>query len=210
MCGRNWREAGEVLSSITEVCTKRDKDGIDIYFLNHQSSSKGGKGKADGGYYNINNPRTVNSIFRDVQPTKQTPTGQRLQSILKPYVNELSKASDMDDVKPVNIIVITDGYPSDDPESVIVQHARKLDNLDAPAYQVGIQFFQVGSGDDAREALRELDDDLKHQGVRDMVDTATWDGAGGVLTADGILKVVLGAVVRRIDRQRTSVEQRRR
>lgn len=207
--GQNWEEARQVLHNITPICTARDKDGVDLYFFNHHSRDKGNKGKADGGYYNITDPRTVNSIFEDVQPRGQTPTGMRLQSILKPYVAQLSTVSDMDDIRPVNIIVITDGCPSDDPESVIVQHAKKLDKLEAPPYQAGIQFFQVGNSCGARDALRELDDDLADQGVRDMVDASTWDVDGGVLTAEGMLKVVLGAVVRKVDRRRTSGERRR-
>lgn len=209
MAGHNWKEVRDVLNKITPICTARDKDGIDIYFLNHDSKTKGAAGKAKGGYYNISNPRKVNNIFEDVRPSWQTPTGARLNSILKPYIAELQEASDMDNVKPVNIIVITDGCPSDDPESVIVQYAKKLDQIEAPLHQVGIQFFQVGNNCEARQALRELDDDLAKQGIRDMVDTATWNAAGGTLTADGILKVVLGAVVRKIDRKRASADHLR-
>ena len=200
MAGSSWREARDVLSQISEICTKRDKDGIDIYFLNHKTRARGGPGQADGGYYNIKNPAEVQRIFNEARPTGVTPTGQRLRNILKPYTDMLERASDVDEVKPVNIIVITDGAPTDDPESSIVQAAKKLDRLDAPPYQVGIQFFQVGNIASARDALKQLDDGLEDLSVRDMVDTATWDGPGGHLTADGILKVVLGAVVRRLDR----------
>lgn len=204
MAGSNWDEVRRVLHSITPTCTARDRDGIDLYFLNHKSKNNGGVGRADGGYYNITDSKVVNTIFENVRPSMQTPTGRRLHSVLKPYVAKLQKAADVDDVKPVNIIVITDGQPSDDPESVIVQHARKLDQLEAPLHQVGIQFFQVGRDPSAREALRELDDDLAEQGIRDMVDASTWDTNSGALTAEGVLKVVLGAVVRKIDRRRAS------
>lgn len=106
--------------------------------------------------------------------------------------------------RPLNIIVITDGVPSDDPESVIIHAARKLDALDAPPWQVGIQFFQVGEEQGAADALRELDDGLVERGggVRDMVDTVPWSGGRGKgLSAEGILKVVLGGVNRRLDRK---------
>jgi len=113
----------------------------------------------------------------------------------------------MDIAKPVNVIVITDGCPTDDPEAVIVQHAKRLDKIEAPSYQVSVQFFQVGRDSDASQALRELDDDLSEQGIRDVVDTVTWDVKDSTreheLTADGILKVVLGAVIRRLDRKAT-------
>lgn len=205
MAGSPWREVAAVLRSITPICTAHDSDGIDLYFLNHKSGTQGPTNKGKDGYYNINSPETMAEIFNSVRPYGTTPTGTRLQSILKPYLTSLSSAKDMEDVKPVNIIVITDGRPTDDPESSIVQNAMKLDKLEAPPHQVGIQFFQVGIDKDATEALRELDDDLAGQGVRDIVDTVTWDGTAsnstGALSADGILKVVLGAVIRRLDRK---------
>ena len=106
-------------------------------------------------------------------------------------------------MKPLNVIVVTDGVPSDDVESVIVAAARKLDRWEAPAWQVGVQFFQVGEERGAAEALRELDDGLGSQGggVRDMVDTVPWAGGEG-LNADGMLKILLGAVNRRLDRKK--------
>lgn len=108
--------------------------------------------------------------------------------------------------KPMNIIVITDGVPTDDVESPIIAAARKLDKLDAPAWQVGIQFFQVGEERGAAEALGDLDDQLSVTGdVRDMVDTVPWKGGQG-LTADKIMKCVLGAVHRRWDRKDLSAE----
>lgn len=213
MSGRSWPEVQGVLRAITPICTAHDADGIDLYFLNHKTtaSSNAKEGKAAGGYYGIKRADTVEGIFTSVRPRGATPTGQRLHSILKPYLQLLeSKKHDIDSVKPVNIIVITDGAPSDDVESTIITAAKKLDKLDAPIHQIGIQFFQVGNEPGAREALRELDDDLGDRvdgDLRDMVDTVTWEnGVKGVLTADSILKVVLGAVVRRLDRRRASGE----
>lgn len=51
--------------------------------------------------------------------------------------------------------------------------AKRLDKADAPPYQVGIRFFQVGNEHGAVEALQELDDGLagKASGLRDVVDT---------------------------------------
>jgi hypothetical protein len=63
-------------------------------------------------------------------------------------------------VKPLNIIVITDGVPSDDVESVIVRAAKRLDQCNAKPWQVGIQFFQVGEKPKATENLRDFDDGL--------------------------------------------------
>lgn len=201
MAGRSWREVAAALKSITPICTAHDADGIDIYFLNKSDEPQ---------FRHITSPEAVDRIFSQVRPQASTPTGTRLNAILKPYLKDLEKRGDS--VKPLNIIVITDGQPSDDPESIIINAAKKLDALEAPPWQVGIQFFQVGQEAGAAEALRDLDDALVERGggIRDMVDTVPWSGTNGSgLNGEGIMKVVLGAVNRRLDRKRDSLEWRR-
>ncbi|KAM0427005.1 hypothetical protein ACHAPT_007903 [Fusarium lateritium] len=212
MSGSLWKETRDALAAITPICTSHDPDGIDVYFLNHRSGDEGSGNQASGGYYNIRDAQQVKRLFNSVRPVGSTPTGKRLQSILKPYMDSL-RPDNMESIKPINIIVITDGAASDDPESIIVQHARKLDKLEAVPHQVGIQFFQVGDDPKAAADLLQLDNGLAQNKIRDMVDTAAWDEdalkVGGevvkqgsnVLEADVLLKVVLGAVVRRLDRQ---------
>lgn len=187
-------------------------------------------GKATGGYYNVQDAATVGRIFQSVKPGGATPTGIRLHNILQPYLRyydakrkEMEQQGDYgdpdpEDIKPINIIVVTDGVPTDDLDEILVKAAKKLDALDAPHYQVGVQFFQVGNEPEAAKYLQDLDDNLGAGvagGLRDMVDTVTWDafvrrnhGGGGAstalgLTADGILKAVLGAVVKRLDSRPT-------
>lgn len=227
MVGRSWREVQSALSSITPICTAHDADGVDIYFLNHRSPypASQSQGKASGGYANVTDASTVERVFTSVRPGGMTPTGTRLNHILKAYLRHYEAAveraggdPDATDVKPINVIMITDGVPSDDPESVLLSVAQKLDRLEAPPHQVGVQFFQVGNEPGAAEALRTLDDDLAELGggVRDMVDTVTFNARSGgvtgtvpVLSGDGILKVVLGAVVKRLDRARMMDAERR-
>ncbi|KAF1996349.1 hypothetical protein P154DRAFT_443631 [Amniculicola lignicola CBS 123094] len=194
MAGRSWRETGRALEAITPICTTRDADGIDIYFLNHPDSSV---------YKNVTSAGTVVEIFQTVRPGGGTPTGQRLNQILRPYLARYQQAPET--TKPINIIIITDGEPSDDVESPIIMAAKKLDKFDAPAWQVGIQFFQVGKEPGAREHLKQLDDGLAELAgddeLRDIVDTVPFTGAdNSELSAAGILKVVLGSVNRRLDR----------
>ena len=232
MTGARWEEVAEALRAIAPICTKYDKDGIDICFLNHKRE-----------YKNVCNAARVSDIFASVRPSGATFTGQRLKKILTGYLAEYASAvqkvmrehpgvtsiadlvyddDDDDDAngknvartlpKPLNIIVLTDGEPSDDVESVIIAAARKLDKLDAPAWQVGIQFFQIGQDEQARKHLKRLDDELDimastiggsksgAEGLRDMVDTIPYAEGNRTITAEGILKVVLGAVHRRYDR----------
>ncbi|KAL2076103.1 hypothetical protein VTL71DRAFT_1046 [Oculimacula yallundae] len=221
MAGRSWREVGQALATIAPIVTKHDEDGIDVYFMNHKSSDGGSpsEGVAPGGYRGIKRAATVHDIFERVRPQGGTPTGIRVHNILKPYLAKLeSEIAAGRELKPLNLIVLTDGVPSDDVESVLLSAAKKLDKLDAPPFQVGVQFFQVGNEEGAKEALEELDDglsELVEGGVRDIVDTVTWTGGlsssdGGIgLSGDGILKAVLGAVNKRLDRRRASGDVRR-
>ncbi|KAL8704754.1 MAG: hypothetical protein Q9201_002101 [Fulgogasparrea decipioides] len=196
MAGQSWRETAAALATIAPICTSYDSDGIDIYFLNERHSSE---------YEHVTSKEAVQQIFNSVRPRGGTPTGCRLDAILRPYLKQCETRGP-ENCKPINIIVITDGVPTDDVESPIIAAAKKLDKLDAPAWQVGIQFFQVGEERGAAEALKELDDQLAEIGdVRDMVDTVPWKGGQG-LTGDKIMKCVLGAVHRRWDRKRVSME----
>jgi hypothetical protein len=204
-----WREAAEALEHIAPICTLYDEDGVDVYFLNAKSGADAPEGKAPDGYYNITTARQVSDLFARTRPTAATPTGARLRSILKPYTKALKQAEDVDDVRPINIIVITDGAASDVPEDIIVTHAKELDDLGATPYQVGIQFFQVGRDPGAAAALAHLDDGLEAKKVRDMVDTVAWNDeklhGQASLSGDSILKIVLGAVNKRLDRQSSKV-----
>lgn len=215
MAGSRWTEVSRVLEAITPICTTHDADGIDVYFLNHRNpaTALAPPGKAAGGYYGLTRPEDIRHIFHTVRPQGMTPTGTRLYSLLAPYQRLLAQTAAasggcVDGVRPMNVIVLTDGQPSDDVESVVVAAAKKLDTLDAPPYQVGLQFFQVGADAAATQHLRQLDDELSQQGVRDMVDTASWDGYGGSLSGDLILKTVLGAVNRRLDKAQCGTSKR--
>lgn len=211
-----WQQVFFALQTIAPIITAYDADGIDVYFMNHKSKNSGNEneGVASTGYYNIQNAASVEEMWTLIdKPQGITPTGKRIRDILSPYMRRVKKElRARRDVKPMNLIVITDGSPSDDPESEIVKVARELDELDAPLTQVGIQFFQVGKVADAKRALEDLDDALEHRHkIRDMVDTVTWNGrdteAG--LTGDGIVKAVLGSVIKRLDHKPASGEHSR-
>lgn len=192
MRGKLWKEVEAALRVIVPICTAHDLDGVDFYFLNNEDDRR---------FRNVTNPDVVTQIFQSVRPNALTPTGQRLNDIMRPYLNALQtcQAKGAEFPKPLNIIVITDGRPSDKPEDYIVQAARMLDALDAPAWQIGIQFFQVGWDQDAAKSLMDLDDGLKDRyGIRDMVDTVPFK-ADLILDGKFILKVgTLAAFVRKL------------
>ena len=60
--------------------------------------------------------------------------------------------------------------------------------------------MQIGAEPEAAEFLRQLDDDLVSiAGVRDIVDTTPY--LGTQITASVIIKILLGGINRRVDRQ---------
>lgn len=215
MKGSRWREAEEAIAAIAPICTRYDRDGIDIYFLNHRPH---GRNQPRDYYSRVKTAAEVRTIFDQASPSGGTRVGKRLFDILDPYVwrvTRMSKAARNADgslqdpglyVKPVNIIVITDGEFTDNAESVIKMVARDLDQpgLRALPWQVGIQFFQIGNDANVRRYLQLLDDELgRDERMRDIVDTVPWRGRKGqMLDAEGILKCVLGAVNKKYDRWR--------
>lgn len=118
------------------------------------------------------NEEDVRQLFYSVKPGAGTPTGARLEQILSQYITRIEAANTksgggdpvQSDIKPLNLIVITDGEPTDDPESVIIAAAKRLDAGRFSLTQVGIQFIQVGNDKKASKALHELDNHLSESG----------------------------------------------
>lgn len=212
-----WSDTRSALETIANIATKYDSDGIDIHFLNSTTHDA----------RNVKSAVEVRRLFDQVHPSGITPIAACLDRILRDHLDQYAAArpvlssppmspmspgfSTAQYPKPLNIIVLTDGEPTDDPESVIVDAARRLDTLNAPLHQVGIQFFQIGDEEGAREALEDLDDALAEiYGIRDMVDYTPYlghrkegweeEGEDGGVSGEWILKVLMGAVNRRLDR----------
>ena len=189
MAGRSWRECSEALRAIAPICTAHDADGIDLRFLNTPPQPR---------FSNITEPSTVHEIFQTVRPRSSTPTGDVLRGILEEYLERHRLDHKK---KRMNVIVITDGEPSDDLEGTFRDVGEELVSLRMRRDQLGVQFLQVGNEPSAREYLQYLDDHLvkenRGKAYKDFVDTEPWTSSG--LTAERILKVILGAVHRRRD-----------
>jgi len=182
MDGKLWTEAREALAGVAELSRQKGGEGLDIYCFNNPKYRVDLRGEAE-----------VNNFFNTIDPEGQTPTGARLEQILDIYVPRIESPSP--NRKPVSILVITDGVPTDDPRPVIVECARRLDERNVPLHQLGIQFVQIGDDPEAAEALKELDDQLgPANGVRDMVDTTPFSRAEPSLHTDAIVKIVVGAL----------------
>ncbi|KIK51445.1 hypothetical protein GYMLUDRAFT_50537 [Collybiopsis luxurians FD-317 M1] len=194
----HWEEAGAALADIVEVASKYDQDGIDIHFLNTTDL-------VEEQHTNLTKPSQVLSLFRCVRPGGPTPLGDRLDVLLRDYLDEIESAKahspeKLKKIKRANFIVITDGAPTDEPKEAIVDASRRLRDGKFPLAQVGIQFVQIGQSMRATKYLQKLDDDLaKEDGVRDIVDTTPY--FGHKLTRDVLIKIMLGGINRKFDEQ---------
>jgi len=192
-----WEEAKSALAEIALMAAKYDIDGVDIHFVNDKNEGIG-----------LKTAESVIALFNSIEPAGQdSEIAGRLEDFLLPYLKraeiyrdavEAETAGPLPKVKPINFIVLTDGVPSDDPESVIVSAARRLDARNFPLSQVGIQFVQLGDDPEATEVLQYLDDGLgKAYGIRDMVDWTLLPE--GRLDAGLLTKILLGGINRRVD-----------
>lgn len=162
MVGERWEQAQTALRGVVRQAIRYDDEGVDIYFLNSKRVGKGLRTSED-----------IEELFAGLEPRGATPTGLKMEAILRDYMSRLEASSD-DSVKPMNLIVVTDGgkflfeplrkltdtafakpivqrrydstlpAPTDDPESVIISIARRLDRGDYPLSQVGVQLLQIG------------------------------------------------------------------
>ncbi|GHJ89508.1 hypothetical protein NliqN6_5910 [Naganishia liquefaciens] len=205
MAGDRWRQVRVALMDVVQrvvgaqesVVGQGEAEGVAIAFINSP---------AEG--YNLTAPNSVEKLFNKVKPTNGTPTGAALQRILYPYMDQLEHVQQIkargeqvpagEEAKYINVIVLTDGAATDDMESPIVHVASRLDQGGFPLEQVGIQLIQIGNESEAREALQVLDDAIKEKHeVRDIVDTVVYDGHA--VSAEQILKVLLGGIQRHLD-----------
>ncbi|KAF9651713.1 hypothetical protein BDM02DRAFT_3184229 [Thelephora ganbajun] len=194
MRGSRWRQAVSVMKGVVKKAIEYDEDGIGIQFLNNNQRKI------------VKSVEEVERLFEGVQPRCSTPLGRRLGDICNGYLRSLKSAKRKP--KRCLIVAITDGVPTDEQQvyAAIKNTANELDRLGAPLTQLGIQFVQIGNDGGAAAFLKELDDDLKGttEGKvgRDIVDTVPYHGAE--LTSEELVKILIGAINRKVD-NRTQV-----
>ncbi|ORY84073.1 hypothetical protein BCR35DRAFT_303119 [Leucosporidium creatinivorum] len=191
-------ELAPALAAVIGEAAKYDTDGVDLHFFNSpvRATSR--------------SSTELLALFQKVWPSKSTPTASALRRVLDPYLDDLrnwtieGKPGGYPRPKPMNLIVLTDGAPDrgEDPEEVIVNAARRLEEMRMPPYQLGIQFVQIGADDEASAHLTSLDDDLREKhGIRDLVDTTLFDVNTGQINSEYIMKALLGGMNRTWDNQ---------
>lgn len=168
-----WDEMIDSLRYIVDIVTHYDRDGVDVHFFCNEDKDE----------FSIRDgQRVLDLLTNEVSPDEiggGTFIVERLWTILTAYIDRFEnyrrrmgeRAPPPEKPKMLNLIVITDGAADDKDgvEEVIVDAARRLDELRALPNQVGIQFLQIGKDEAASRWLRKLDDDLKeNHKIRDV------------------------------------------
>ena len=165
-----WKYAQESTMALARKCEELDPDGIDVYFFAGSFRK----------YSNVTSDK-VENLFRENEPNG----GTELSSVLKDALDNYFA----NPAKPVTIVVVTDGEPSNQSAvaRVIVDATKKM-NADE---EIGIQFVQVGQDSGARDFLKKLDDDLVSVGAKfDIVDTKTMDEMENMTLSDVLLAAI--------------------
>jgi len=189
-----WDDAIEATTMIMNIGTVYDDDGVDVHFLNHKHS------------YNIKKGEIVTDKLKNIGPRGATPIGARLVTIFNEFLQKLKTQKE---VKPINVIVITDGEPTDKDlvKKCIGDLARILIKMGYdPKNMCGIQFFQVGDDMASTKYLESLDDELhKEQNIPDIVDSTCYNPSENLPLRYIILKSLLGGIDGDVDNDKFKV-----
>ncbi|KAI1384274.1 uncharacterized protein F4822DRAFT_65252 [Hypoxylon trugodes] len=202
---RQWSDVSALIQAVAPVCLKYDENGIDIYFINHRpmlyfpgmSVRKSGYNHIGKVHSDTGKRDSAQGIFRGVKPGGKCNLGYRLGKLLSWYIEQLK----LDPQRaPLNVIVITAGISDDDFAAPLLEAAKELDAMRAPAHQLGVMLFQLGDDEEARKKFEHADDEMwKKARTRDIVDTVAWRGWPAGFGSDDMVKAVLGAVSKKMD-----------
>lgn len=105
-----WTELNNALIGISGTAIDYDADGIDLYFLNSNN-----KFKFREEIHGVDDKPKVAAAMAKVAPDGSTPTGLRTRERMREYLDRLNAAVGTprySEIKPLDLICITDGVPS--------------------------------------------------------------------------------------------------
>lgn len=200
-----WQLAVEALRPLALKAAKYDDDGVDIYLINQYCQGN-----------NLKDAQSIERFFLGLNAKRQalTDIGRKLEDVTRAYLSDIRLGKPC---KPLNVIIITDGAPTDksDLEAYINSTAKLLEAGNYPPSQFGIQFIQIGNDREATAYLDKLDDDRderkrkrlsfwsrkpKQRAARDIVDT-TKSVPNSQFNSEYLAKALLGGIHRRIDKE---------
>lgn len=164
-----WEYAQEQTEAFARACAKFDDDGIDVILFSSKVKS-----------YEGVTPDKVSQIFKENSPGGTTDTASALKKAFDNYI-------DRGKVKPMIVVVVTDGEPDDEQElrDVIVNITKKIKSED----DFGILFLQIGYSRSASKFLDELDNNLR--GAKyDIVSTVNVENAEDLSIEELLIQAV--------------------
>lgn len=152
-----------ILERVSEVATLFDDDGISIRAMNANVQGD-----------NIRTAMEADRFVQSLRFSGMTPLGTQMENrILKPMVFEPVKRRTLQ--KPVLVITITDGEPTNEPEHKIFQVIKNAKKITTASQYgsgaVAFEFAQVGKDTEAQAFLGKLDTD---RDVGAMVDATSY------------------------------------
>uniref|UniRef100_A0A383VTZ6 VWFA domain-containing protein n=2 Tax=Tetradesmus obliquus TaxID=3088 RepID=A0A383VTZ6_TETOB len=149
-------------SKVAEIATLFDDDGILVRFMNSDKQGNGIRSAAD-----------VSALLAGVQYSGLTPLATSMHAkVLQPIVFSLAASGQL--AKPVLVLTITDGEPTDNPTDKVVQVIKESRSRLAAPYgpkAVAFEFAQVGKDQRAQAFLGQLD---KHPEVGNSIDCTSY------------------------------------
>ncbi|KAF8630024.1 hypothetical protein AX15_003140 [Amanita polypyramis BW_CC] len=179
MTGTRWTETRDALREIAQHALELKVHTVSLRFFNNPTFVRGLQG-ADA----------VMKLFDSVIPSGGTPTGEVMRAVFKDHLDTIDKTiakQELYKVPPLDIIVLTDGDPSDDPAAVIADAVKRVKGSKYHPNIMGVQFVQIGHEEDAIEALKKLV--MGDNGS--IVDTVPYRG---VLTPEKLQRILLGGM----------------
>src|SRR6478609_1426194 len=180
-----------ILNRVAEIATLFDDDGIVVRFMNSRVEGNG-----------IRNAAEVNALISQVSFNGMTPLGTQLyKKCIQPMIVAPARGGSMS--KPVMIVAITDGEPSENRDIITNVIRSAKDVLSKTKYGPGalaLQIAQVGTDQKAQEFLGKLDKDPIVGGMIDCtsnfeMEQMEYTKKGINLTPDlWLLKMCLGAI----------------
>lgn len=157
MAGDPWQQSNRALAMLATTVACFNPAGIRTYFLNHVSDYPGAPdvGIAPGGYGGLQGADAVEEMFGRVSLEGKIRFTKRINDILRPYLDRCMREGSSN-VRPLDLVVVTDGRRMTDMEYALVSAARKLDLLGASPFQVGVHFLPVGDQKNANSALKTV------------------------------------------------------
>lgn len=119
---QRWDQACQAIMEVADLASRYDDDGIDVYFLNNKRVGKELRSSDDvEELFTGLGPRGITPCVVSKCPRKRISvcllvllrTGRRLEAILRDYMSRLEASQHTgEEVKPMNLIVVTDGGKS--------------------------------------------------------------------------------------------------